>query len=152
MAITAELIGRVFGPTAPTVLNQESLVAFAAAVGVTDPVCVDAQAAAEAGYRAIVAAPTYPIVLTLDGAAELSRDPAIGLDFSHVVHGDQRFEYHQPLCAGDTVTVTTTVEDVKSLAGNTVVTVRGDVRLDGSHVACSAWTTLVVRPVEGSAS
>ena len=152
MAITAELIGRVFGPTAPTVLTQDSLVAFAAAVGVTDRVCLDAGAAAGAGFRGVVAAPTYPIVLTLDGAAELSRDPDIALDFSHVVHGDQRFEYHQPLCAGDSITVLTTVEDVKSLAGNTVVTVRGDVRIADAQLACSAWTILVVRPVSGSGS
>lgn len=147
MAITADLVGRVFGPSAPVVISEGSLTAFARAVGVCDPVCLDAQAATAAGYGGIVAAPTYPIVLTLDGAAELSRDPAIGLDFSHVVHGDQRFEYARPLLAGDAVTVTTTVEEVKSLAGNTVVTVRGDVRLTDGTRACSAWTTLVVRPV-----
>jgi len=100
----------------------------------------------------VVAAPTYAIVLTLDGAAELSRDPDIGLDFSHVVHSDQRFEYTRPLVAGDAVTVTTTVEDVKSLAGNTIVTVRGEI--DDSHLnrVCTAWTTLVIRPVGESAS
>ena len=149
MAITADLIGRVYGPSATRVLTEQSLIAFAFAVGITDPVCLDSQAAVAAGHGGVVAAPTYPIVLTLDGAAELSRDPQIGLDFSHVVHGDQRFEYSRPLVAGDEVSVTTTVEYVKSLAGNTVITVRGDVRLADGALACSAWTTLVVRPVEG---
>ena len=151
MALTSDLIGRVFGPSTPTILSESSLVAFAHSVGFTDGPCINSAAALAAGFAGIVAAPTYAIVLTLDGAAELSRDPDIGLDFSHVVHGDQRFSYFDVLIAGDEVTVLTTVEDLKTLAGNVVVTVRGDVsRTDGTLV-CSAWTTLVVRPVGGDA-
>ncbi|NBO45802.1 MAG: MaoC family dehydratase [Actinobacteria bacterium] len=152
MAVTPELIGRVFGPGPTLVLERASLIAFARAVGFSEGPTIDESSAHAAGFSDVVAAPTYAIVLTLDGAAELSRDPDIGLDFSHVVHSDQRFEYTRPLVAGDAVTVTTTVEDVKSLAGNTIVTVRGEI--DDSHLnrVCTAWTTLVIRPVGESAS
>lgn len=152
MAVTPELIGRIFGPGPTLVLDRTSLIAFARAVGFTAGPTIDESAAHDAGFVDVVAAPTYAIVLTLDGAAELSRDPAIGLDFSHVVHSDQRFEYARPLVAGDAVSVTTTVEDVKTLAGNTMVTVRGDIHDLNSHRVCTAWTTLVIRPVVESAS
>lgn len=152
MAVTPELIGRVFGPGPTLVIERTSLVAFAQAVGFTHGSTVDEVAAVAAGFSDVVAAPTYAIVLTLDGAAELSRDPSIGLDFSHVVHSDQRFEHVRPLVAGDAVTVTTTVEDVKSLAGNTIVTVRGDVDDEQRNRVCTAWTTLVIRAAAESSS
>ena len=147
MPVTADLIGRVFGPGPAVTVDAEHLIAFARAVGYHDGPTVDPAAAREAGFDGIIAAPTYAIALTLDGAAELSRDPEIGLDFSHVVHSDQRFEYVRPITAGDTLTVTTTVQDVKSLAGNTVLTVQGDVRDAAGQSVCTAWTTLVIRPV-----
>ena len=147
MAVTPELIGRVFGPGPVVVVEESTLINFARAVGFVDGPTVDASAARAAGFSGVVAAPTFPIVLTLDGAAELSRDPNIGLDFSHVVHSDQRFDYRRPIVAGDGLSVTTTVEDVKSLAGNIVLTVRGDVQDSNAELVCTAWTTLVIRPV-----
>ena len=147
MPVTAELIGRVFGPGPAVTVEADHLVAFARAVGYHDGPTVDADAARAAGFTGVIAAPTYAIALTLDGAAELSRDPAIGLDFSHVVHSDQRFEHVRPIVAGDTLTVTTTVQDVKTLAGNTVVTVQGDVRDGTGESVCMAWATLVIRSV-----
>ncbi|MBU6213484.1 MAG: MaoC family dehydratase N-terminal domain-containing protein [Actinomycetales bacterium] len=147
MPVTAELIGRVFGPGPAVTVDAAHLAAFARSVGYHEGPTVDAAAARAAGFADIIAAPTYAIVLTLDGAAELSRDPEIGLDFSHVVHSDQRFEHVRPITAGDTLTVTTTVRDVKSLAGNTVLTVQGEVRDGSDQNVCTSWTTLVIRPV-----
>lgn len=152
MAVTAELIGRVFGPSPARTVRTEELVSFARAVGYTRGPTVDEVSAIDAGFPGVVAAPTFPIVLTLDGAEELSRDPQIALDFSHVVHSDQRFEHIRSIVAGDTVTVLTTVEDVKTLAGNTIVTVRGDVNDASGARVCTSWTTLVIRAVAGDVS
>jgi hydroxyacyl-ACP dehydratase HTD2-like protein with hotdog domain len=60
------------------------------------------------------------------------------------VHGDQRFEIHRPLVAGDTIICSSTIESAKVLAGNEIVTVRSDLHSEAELVITS-WSTLVVR-------
>ena len=60
------------------------------------------------------------------------------------VHGDQKFEIHQPLKAGDVVRCDSTLESYKQVAGNEFVTARSDLYI-GTKLAISNWSTLVVR-------
>jgi acyl dehydratase len=67
------------------------------------------------------------------------------VDYSRVVHGEQRFVHHRPIQAGDRLQVVVTVENIRSAAGNDIVTTRGDViTADGAPV-CTAYSTLVAR-------
>ena len=50
--------------------------------------------------------------------AAVTFDPDLGLDYTRVVHGEQRFAYTRPLLAGDTVVVTTAIESIRVAAGN----------------------------------
>ena len=62
--------------------------------------------------------------------AQLLADESAGIDFSRVVHGDQRFRFSRPIVAGDLLTATMTVTDVKTLGGNAMVTAESEL-LDG---------------------
>jgi acyl dehydratase len=72
-------------------------------------------------------------------------DPGLGLDFARVVHGDQRFSYLRPVCAGDRLTCTTTIEEITSRAGNDFLTSRTDMVTDDGEPVVSTWSMLVVR-------
>ena len=140
-----ELVGRSFPPTPPYLVGREKVREFAAAVLATDPISFDVAAARAAGHADIVAPPTFPVVvqqLTLD---QLLADPEAGIDFSRVVHGDQRFTFTRPVVAGDELTATLTVTAVKSLGAHSMVTAE-TVIVDeaGEHVVTSV-STLVVR-------
>lgn len=140
-----ELVGRSFPPTPPYLVGREKVREFAAAVLATDPISFDVAAAQAAGHADLVAPPTFPIVvqqLTLD---QLLADPEAGIDFSRVVHGDQRFTFSRPVIAGDELTATLTVTAVKSLGAHSMVTAES-VIVDGAgdHVVTSV-STLVVR-------
>ena len=50
MAVNADFVGRSYPPSGPYAVDAASLAAFAAAVGSTDPVHSDAEAARAAGY------------------------------------------------------------------------------------------------------
>jgi acyl dehydratase len=77
--------------------------------------------------------------------AQLLAEPDAGIDFSRVVHGEQRFRYSRPVVAGDELTATLTVTSVKALGGNSMVTASSDmVDQTGAHVV-TAVSTLVVR-------
>ena len=91
-----------------------------------------------------VAPPTFSIRITLDQSQEILSNPEIGLDWSRVVHGDQKFDIKRPIVAGDSFKCSSTIESYKVAAGNEIVSVRSDLH-SGSELVVSTWSTLVVR-------
>ena len=128
MTVTADLKGRVYPETAPYLVGREKVREFARAVGSTDPLSLDPAAAEAAGFADVVAPPTFAIVLQDPTLRSSSADETAGVDFSRVVHGDQRFRFTRPIVAGDLLTATMTVTDVKSLGGNGMVTAESAIR------------------------
>jgi acyl dehydratase len=146
--VNPELQGRVFPPTAPYLVGREKVREFARAVLATDPVNFEPTAAQAAGYADIVAPPTFAVVVQESTLAQLLAEPDAGIDFSRVVHGDQRFTFSRPILAGDELTATLTVTSVKTLGGNAMVTAESSiVDAAGDHVV-TATSTLVVRADE----
>lgn len=143
--VNAQLIGREFAPTAPYQVGREKVREFARAVLATNPVYFDLKAATAAGYPDLIAPPTFPIVLQQLTLEQLLAEPDAELDFSRVVHGDQRFSYSRPVVAGDVLTAQLAVTSIKTLGGNSMVTSESIITdADGAHVV-TAISTLVVR-------
>ncbi|MFC5665450.1 MaoC family dehydratase N-terminal domain-containing protein [Kitasatospora misakiensis] len=151
MALDPSFIGRTYPPTEPYEVGREKIREFAVAVGDANPAYLDPEAAKALGHPDVIAPPTFPIVLTMRAAGQVVQDPELGLDYSRVVHGDQKFSYTRPVRAGDRLTVAVTVDNIKSLAGNDVLTVRGEVAdVTGEHVVTSVMT-LVARAADEKA-
>jgi acyl dehydratase len=74
------------------------------------------------------------------------------LDYSRVVHGDQRFEYSRPIIAGDELIARVRIDAIRSVAGNDMITTKAELSTtDGEHVVTS-YSLLVARGTdEGSA-
>jgi hypothetical protein len=125
--LNAEIIGRTFPGADSTIVTPESIAAFAAVVGETN---------------LEVAPPTFAISITLDQSQTLLQD--CGLDWTRVVHGDQRFEIFRPIVAGDELICSSTIESARVMAGNEIVSVRSDLHA-GAQLVASTWSTLVVR-------
>jgi acyl dehydratase len=143
--VNPDIQGRVFAPTAPYLVGREKIREFARAVFATSPLNFDVEAAITAGYSDVIAPPTFPVVVQEATLAQLLAEPDAGIDFTMVVHGEQRFSYTRPIVAGDELTATLTVTSVKSLGGNSMVTAESlIVDATGSHVV-TAISTLVVR-------
>lgn len=140
-----EIQGRVYPPTQPYLVGREKVREFARAVFATNPISIDPAAARAAGHADVVAPPTFPVVVQEATLAQLLADPDAGIDFSRVVHGEQRFSYTRPIVAGDELTATLTITSVKSLGGNAMVTAESAIADGaGAHVV-TATSTLVVR-------
>jgi hypothetical protein len=93
----------------------------------------------------VVAPPTFAIVLTNSGVRQLVEDPELGLDFSRVVHGDQRFAYHRPINAGDLLTCVSVIEEITSRGGHDFLLARTDVTGEDGGLVVTGWSRLVVR-------
>ena len=140
-----ELQGRVFAPTEPYLVGREKVREFARAVFATDPINFDVDAARAAGHADVVAPPTFPVVIQERTLAQLLAEPDAGIDFSRVVHGDQRFTFSREIVAGDELTATLTVASVKTLGAHAMVTAESVITdAAGQHVV-TAISTLVVR-------
>jgi acyl dehydratase len=145
MALDASFIGRTYPPTAPYEVGREKIREFADAIGDYNPVYRDQVVAEKMGYPDVIAPPTFPVVLSMRSAGQVIADPALGLDYTRVVHGEQKFVYTRPVRAGDRLVSVVTVENVRSAAGNDLLTTRADVStVDGEHVV-TAYSTLVAR-------
>ena len=146
MPVNPALEGRSLPPTGPYLVGREKVREFARAVRAEHPFHHDPAAARAAGYPDVVAPPTFPVVMQEFTLQQLLAEPDAGIDFSRVVHGDQRFEYSRPVVAGDELTATMTVTGVKEMRGLSMVTaVSIMVDAGGAHVV-TATSTLVVRP------
>ena len=125
--LNPDLVGRTFTSADSVTVTKEAIQKFAEVVGET---------------KFDIAPPTFAISITLDKSQSLLQDS--GLDWTRVVHGDQRFEIKRPIVAGDVFKCSSTIESARTMAGNEIVSVRSDL-ISGSELVVSTWSTLVVR-------
>jgi acyl dehydratase len=145
MPVDHSFIGREYPPTRPYEVGREKIREFADAIGDPNPVYRDRAAAQALGYPDVIAPPTFAIALTLPAGAQVIQDPDFGIDYSRVVHGEQRFVHQRPIVAGDVLQVVLTVEDIRVAAGNDIVTNRAEVvTVEGERV-CTAYSVIVAR-------
>ena len=94
---------------------------FARAIKDDNPMYFDA-ARAQRELGGVIPPPTFTQSLALwdDGGGR----PPLGLDLRRLLHGEQEFEYVQPIHAGDVLTATTKVVKVFEKAGSRGGTMR----------------------------
>jgi acyl dehydratase len=145
MPVDQSYVGRVYPPTPPYEVGREKIREFASAIDDPNPLYRDVDAARAAGHPDLIAPPTFPVVLTLPAGHQVIADPDFGIDYSRVVHGEQRFVHHRPVRAGDVLQVVVTVDGIRVAAGNDMVSTRAEVTtVDGENVV-TAYSTLVAR-------
>jgi acyl dehydratase len=143
MPINRDFLGRRFPPSEPYEVTRVKIREFADAIGDPSPLHRDPEAAKAAGYRDVVAPPTFLIVITLDAPA--LADPDLGLDYSRVVHTEQRFAHTRPVLAGDVVTCVSTITEIKTIAGNEKLGVETEIRTVEGELVCTSFSALVAR-------
>jgi acyl dehydratase len=143
-------VGRSYPPSEPYEVGREKIREFADAVGDSDPVYRDAEAAKAAGHPDVIAPPTFPTIITLRAQRVLVQDPDLGLDYSRVVHGEQSFEYHRPIRAGDRLVATVHVDGIRSAAGNDILATRAELTTESGEPVVTAKATIVSRGTAGS--
>lgn len=133
--IKQEVIGQTLRGEQVFFISQDSITAFANAIGQSDNK---------------VAPPTYAFTIIITAFESTLKDS--GMNWDRMVHGDQKFEIIQPLQAGDQLRVDTTIENLRLVAGNELVSVRADIyravddeESSSQEVLIRAWSTLVVR-------
>ena len=149
MALDPSYVGRSFSAEEPYVVGVEKIREFAAAIGDDNPISSSTAAARSAGHDAVVAPPTFAVVVAARAQDAVLFDPALGLDFSRVVHGDQRFVHHRPILAGDVLSCTVHVDSIRALGSNDVLTLRAELALPDGTPVTTAVSSMVARGTAG---
>jgi len=145
MPINRDFLGRTFPASDPYEISRVKIRDFADAIGDPSPVFRDVAAAQAAGYPDVIAPPTFSILISNEVGQVIIQDPELGMDYSRVVHGDQRFAYTRPVIAGDRLVSVITVEEISSRAGHDFITTRTDITTEAGEPVVRVWCKLVVR-------
>ncbi|MFC6019687.1 MaoC family dehydratase N-terminal domain-containing protein [Plantactinospora solaniradicis] len=145
MSLDPSFVGRTYPPTAPYQVGREKIREFATAIGAEEPAYHDPDAARALGHPDVLAPPTFPMTITMAASRQIVEDPELGIDYSRVVHGDQRFRYTRPVVAGDELVCVNTVEDIVSRGGHGFLTTRTEVSTTAGEPVVTVWSKLVVR-------
>ena len=137
--------GKIYPRTASYLVGREKIREFARAVFSNDSANLGLEAAKQLGYQDLIAPPTFAVVIQERSLTQVIADKDAALDFSRVVHGDQRFIHQRPIVAGDELTSELKVASVKQLAGNSMVSFETQIFDAGNALVCTAISTLVVR-------
>jgi acyl dehydratase len=126
---------------------------FALAIGETDPIYSDEAAAQAAGYRSLVAPPTYVACLNnLCANPRTSLFQRMGVPMERVLHGEQSMTYHRPVIAGDILTFRSRVTDIYDKKGGALEFIVNDTAVTDQHGESVAdmRAVIVVRNQEAS--
>jgi len=99
-------------PASVLPIERTRLRFFAKAIGETDPVYTEVAAAQAAGHADLPVPPTFLFAAELDSGAAFRLIDDLQIPIAKLLHGEQSFSFHKPACAGDTVTVRSTVSDI----------------------------------------
>jgi acyl dehydratase len=110
-------LGRSWPPHAYEV-GREKIREYAAAIGAPAELHREHAAARQAGFPAVVAPPTFAAVFCGPAVAAVMFDPsvgvfdpAVGLAGYRLVQRTQRYEWLEPVCAGDTIVTVARLAD-----------------------------------------
>ena len=143
MPVKTEAIGKSY-PPAVYAVGREKIREYAAAVGETDPLHLDVEAARAAGYRDVVAPPMFAVVYATPVLGQAVVDPEVGIDLAKMVHGGQEFEWGPLVVAGDEITTSATVQDISQRNGMGFYVFESVSRnQDGDTVCTGTWTNIV---------
>ena len=93
------------------------------------------------------APPTFAFTVLMEAGQLFNVLDDMGIDKTRTVHGGQRFDYHRPIRAGDTVTGEQVVTEISEKKGGALVLIEVENRLrnqDGEAVA-DLHSTIIVR-------
>src|SRR3977135_314035 len=99
MPVNTQAIGKTYEPVVYAV-GREKIREYARAVGETNPVHLDVQAARDAGYADVAAPPMFAVVYSAPSVGPPIFDPDVELNFAMMVHGGQEFQWGPVVVAG----------------------------------------------------
>jgi acyl dehydratase len=143
MPVSTDAVGKEYPETTYEV-GLEKIREYANAVGQSEPVHHDREAARQAGFRDVVAPPMFAVVYSAPALGPAILDPDVGINFAAMVHGGQEFVWGEPVCDGDEITTRAKVQEIYEKDGKGFYVFESvSTNQDGDEVVRATWTNIV---------
>jgi acyl dehydratase len=125
-------------------VGLEKIREYANAIGETESVHHDRDAARAAGFRDVVAPPMFAVVYSTGAVAPGILDPDVGINLGRMLHGSQEFAWGEPVVAGDVIETSAKLVDLYEKDGREFYVFESVSRnQDGQEVVRGTWTNIV---------
>ena len=143
MPLAVDKVGKTY-PALSYAVGREKIREYAEAVGETNSLYLDLDAARAAGYEDLVAPPMFAVVFSAPSVGPPIFDPEIELNFAMMVHGGQEFVWGPLVVAGDEITTTASVKDISEQDGRGYYVFESiSTNQRGEQVCRGTWTNIV---------
>ena len=143
MALNTGAIGKTW-PAVDFEVDAERVRQYAEAVGETNPVHDDREAATAAGFRDLVAPPMFCVVYSAPAMGPAITDPNVEMNLMAMVHGGQEFAWGEPVCAGGVISTEVACRSIEERAGRGFYVFESVSRnQDGAETVRGTWTNIV---------
>jgi acyl dehydratase len=143
MPVNTDAVGKTY-PATTYAVGREKVKEYALAVGETDPLHLDPEAARKAGHADVVAPPMFCVVYSAPALMPAMFDPEVGMNFALMVHGSQEFRWGPLVVAGDEISTEVTVKSIDERVGNGFYVFESVSRNQRDETVCvGTWTNIV---------
>ena len=119
---------------------------FCFAIGETNPIYTDSEAARKAGFEDRPAPPTFQTVLNFWGHPTFIQDmPSLGIDTDRLLHMKEEYEFQKPIYPGMKMQVRIYVKDVK-IGKMNMVSFESLYKDEKGELCLKAEMSIVIRP------
>ena len=141
--VNSDAIGKKY-PVSSYAIGREKVREYAHAVGETNQLYLNVEAARVAGYADVVAPPMFAVVYQGRAITPALFDPEVGIDFPRMLHGGQEFRWGELVVAGDEIDTTASVKDISTRGGMNFYVFETDSRNQRGEIVCAGlWTNIV---------
>jgi acyl dehydratase len=149
VAANTDAIGKQY-PMTTYAVGREKVREYAHAVGETNQLYLNVEAARDAGFADVVAPPMFAVVYQGRAITPALFDPEVGIDFPRMLHGGQEFRWGEIVVAGDEIDTTTSVKDISTRGGMNFYVFETDSRNQRGEIVCTGlWTNIVREGASG---
>jgi acyl dehydratase len=118
MAMNRELIGRTYAASTYEV-KEEAMIRYALATNETNPRFLDSSV-----QGGVIAPPVFPVVYHTQVLGKPISDPELNIEFRRALHGEQDMTFHRPIRAGDVLSTTPSIEDIREKGTGETISIR----------------------------
>ena len=113
MSIDTKFIGKTY-PESTYEVGKEKIKEYAKAIKNPDPHYLDDNFAKKSKYGTIIAPPTFAVVFGAYLIEPVFNDKDLNLNMAMLVHGEQELEFMEVVRAGDSITTSAKIVDIKN--------------------------------------
>lgn len=144
MAIDTKFIGKTY-PSYTYEVGKEKIKEYAKAIKNPDPHYMDDDFARKSKYGTIIAPPTFAVVFGAYLIEPVFMDKDLNLNMAMLVHGEQELEFLEVVKAGDSITTSAKIIDIKNKEKLDVLSAEIVSKNQHGRDVCRGIYTFVVR-------